>query len=174
MEEVKEAEDDYHQLWQFHYVVLFAAHRLSCLRMLVEDTVAAEDEKAGKSSEKYCRYPTKDWYYNGGGEPNPKVVADTSILLDVVSREGNKLNKVLRELGIYRDKRLNSVVEKVQQAHQKQAMAASGSSYANVMEIHACVFFVAWKSAAEVLKLAAVNRGELVRQHDAEKAALRE
>ncbi|KAF6170055.1 hypothetical protein GIB67_042860 [Kingdonia uniflora] len=33
---------------------------------------------------------------------------------------------------------------------------------------------VAWKLAAEVLKLATANRGELVRQHDAEKAVLRE
>ncbi|KAF6152852.1 hypothetical protein GIB67_025870 [Kingdonia uniflora] len=33
---------------------------------------------------------------------------------------------------------------------------------------------VAWKSAAEVLKLAAAYCGELVRQHDAEKAALQE
>ncbi|KAF6135052.1 hypothetical protein GIB67_014101 [Kingdonia uniflora] len=32
---------------------------------------------------------------------------------------------------------------------------------------------VAWKSAVEILKLASANRGELVRQHDAEKAALR-
>ncbi|KAF6167508.1 hypothetical protein GIB67_031709 [Kingdonia uniflora] len=33
---------------------------------------------------------------------------------------------------------------------------------------------VAWKSAAEVLKLATLNRAELVRQHDAEKGALQE
>ncbi|KAF6135731.1 hypothetical protein GIB67_028587 [Kingdonia uniflora] len=33
---------------------------------------------------------------------------------------------------------------------------------------------VAWKSAAEVLKLAAANRGELVRQHNTEKVTLRE
>ncbi|KAF6164566.1 hypothetical protein GIB67_025392, partial [Kingdonia uniflora] len=55
-------------------------------------------------------------YKNFNERPNPKVVADTSSLFDVL--------------------------------------------------------FVAWKLAAEVLKLAATNRGELVRQHDAEKAAL--
>ncbi|KAF6164137.1 hypothetical protein GIB67_017721 [Kingdonia uniflora] len=33
---------------------------------------------------------------------------------------------------------------------------------------------VAWKSAAEVLKLAPVNRGKLVRQHDTDKVVLRE
>ncbi|KAF6169587.1 hypothetical protein GIB67_003955 [Kingdonia uniflora] len=33
---------------------------------------------------------------------------------------------------------------------------------------------VAWNSTAEVLKLAAANRGELVRQHDTEKAVLQE
>ncbi|KAF6152616.1 hypothetical protein GIB67_013063 [Kingdonia uniflora] len=60
-EEVEEADDDFYQLWRFHYVVLFAAHRRSCLRMLAEDPVLAEDEKAGKSSKKYCRYPVKDW-----------------------------------------------------------------------------------------------------------------
>ncbi|KAF6151335.1 hypothetical protein GIB67_040608 [Kingdonia uniflora] len=76
-------------------------------------------------------------------EPKPKVVADTSSLFDIVSREGSELNKVLGELGIRREKRLNS-------------------------------FSVAWKSAAEVLKLAAANRVKLVRQHDAEKAALEE
>ncbi|KAF6159946.1 hypothetical protein GIB67_033030 [Kingdonia uniflora] len=92
-------------------------------------------------------------------------------------------------------------------------MAASGSAYADVMEIPACVvgtssslvrrprmkktvppskqtspvqlpsvgtagvvadLSVAWKSVAEVLKLAAANRAELVRQHDAEKAILQE
>ncbi|KAF6173865.1 hypothetical protein GIB67_039816 [Kingdonia uniflora] len=68
-------------------------------------------------------------------EPNPKVVADTSILFDIISREGSELNKVLGELGIRREKRLNSVVKKVQQGHQKQAMVASGSAYADVMEI---------------------------------------
>ncbi|KAF6143894.1 hypothetical protein GIB67_001688 [Kingdonia uniflora] len=183
-------------------------------------------------------------------------------------REGSKLNKVLGELGIRREKRLNSVVEKVQQSHQKRAMAASGSAYVDVMEIPACdmgtsrslvrrlkmkktvlhteqttpaqippvgtegvvvdvnmapplkkqkkesgkdirasskgvnleaveqealdlatrdpihldtqirssisQFSVAWKSVVEVLKLAAANRGKLVRQHDVEKDALQE
>ncbi|KAF6152592.1 hypothetical protein GIB67_013039 [Kingdonia uniflora] len=60
LEEVEEAEDDYHQMWLFHYMVLFATHPQACLQMLVEDAVATEDEKAGKSSEKYCRYPGKD------------------------------------------------------------------------------------------------------------------
>ncbi|KAF6153574.1 hypothetical protein GIB67_027441, partial [Kingdonia uniflora] len=61
LEEVEEADDDYHQMWRFYYIVLFAVHRRACLRMLAEDAVAAEDEKAGKVSEKYCRYPAKDW-----------------------------------------------------------------------------------------------------------------
>ncbi|KAF6149737.1 hypothetical protein GIB67_017470 [Kingdonia uniflora] len=139
-------------------------------------------------------------FKNFNEKPNPKVVADTLSLFNVVSREGSDLNKVLRELGIRRGKRLNSVVEKVQRAHQKQTMAASGSAYANVMGVNLktveqealnlatrdpiCLdtqirssisqLSVAWKSAAEVLKLAAANRGELVRQHDAEKAALQE
>ncbi|KAF6142600.1 hypothetical protein GIB67_015086 [Kingdonia uniflora] len=151
-------------------------------------------------------------YKNFNEMPNPKAVTDTSSFFDVFSREGNELNKVLGELGICREKRLNSVVEKVQRAHQKQTMAASGSGYADVMEILACAvdtsislvrrprikktvpsseqitlvliplvgtegvdadLSVAWKSAAKVLKLAAANRGELVRQHDAEKDALR-
>ncbi|KAF6150109.1 hypothetical protein GIB67_035719 [Kingdonia uniflora] len=264
--EVEEAEDDFHQLWRFHYVVLFAAHRRSCLWMLAEDTVLAEDEKAGKSSENeessssdrtmddsvvigtvtadnpsvssgrdvglhagdetggrrgrisLLFEPGRIWVEYSPNlfpkrEPNPKVVADTSSLFDVVSREGSELNKVLGELGICREKRLNSVVEKVQRALQKRAMAASGSAYVDVMEIHVCVVgtlsssvrqpimkktvlpfeqiahvqiplegtegvvadrSVAWKSTAEVLKLAAANRGELVQQHDAEKAALQE
>ncbi|KAF6162135.1 hypothetical protein GIB67_008264 [Kingdonia uniflora] len=201
-------------------------------------------------------------------ETNPKVVADTSSLFDVVSREGSELNKVLGELGICREKRLNSVVEKIQQAHQKRAMATFGSAYADVMEITACIvgtssslvqrprmkktvppseqiapvqippvriegvvadvnmvpplkkqkkesgkdirasskgvnleaveqealdlatrdlirldtqnrsnisqLFIAWKLATEVLKLATANRGELVRQHDAEKVVPQE
>ncbi|KAF6175623.1 hypothetical protein GIB67_022625 [Kingdonia uniflora] len=81
-------------------------------------------------------------------------------------------------------------------------MAASGSTYADVMEIPACAaaveqealdlatsdpirldtqirsrisqLSVAWKSAAEVLKLTAANRGEHVRQHDIEKVVLQE
>ncbi|KAF6159971.1 hypothetical protein GIB67_033055 [Kingdonia uniflora] len=129
-------------------------------------------------------------------EPNPKVVADTSSLFDVLSREGNELNKVLEELGIRREMRLNSVVEKVQRAHQNRVMATSGSAYADVMEIPACdgvnlkaveqevldlamrdpihldtqirssisQLSVAWKLAAEVLKLAAADRDELVRR----------
>ncbi|KAF6144933.1 hypothetical protein GIB67_028116 [Kingdonia uniflora] len=36
----KEADDDYHQMWRFNYMVLFAAYRRSCLRILVEDAVA--------------------------------------------------------------------------------------------------------------------------------------
>ncbi|KAF6151737.1 hypothetical protein GIB67_002020 [Kingdonia uniflora] len=177
-------------------------------------------------------------YKNFNEKPNPKVVADTSSLFDVVSRKGNKLNKVLRELGICREKSLNSVVKKVQRDHQKRAMATSGSAYADVMVIPSCAMgnegvdadvnmapplkkqkkefgkdiraslkgvnleaveqealvlatrdpirldtqiqfsisqlSVAWKSAEEVLKLAAANRGKPVWQHDAEKAVLRE
>ncbi|KAF6157993.1 hypothetical protein GIB67_008122 [Kingdonia uniflora] len=279
-EEVEEAEDDFHQQWRFHYMVLFDAHRRSCLRMLAEDAVLAKDEMAGKLPEneesssfdrtmddsmvigtvtadnpsissgrdvglhagdetgKFFKYaknvdvtkgrrgrisllfePGRIWVeYSPNlfpkGEPNPKVVADTSSLFDVISREGSELDKVLGELGIRREKRLNSVVEKVQRAHQKRAMAASGSAYADVMEIPACdvdiqasskgvnleaveqealdlatrdpislntqirfsisQLSVGWKSAAEVLKLATANRGELVRQHDVDKAILQE
>ncbi|KAF6170714.1 hypothetical protein GIB67_015666 [Kingdonia uniflora] len=137
-------------------------------------------------------------------EPNPKAVADTSSLFDIVSREGKELNKVFGELGIRREKRLNSVVEKVQRAHQNRAMATSCSAYTEVMEIPACAvgtssslfwrprakkmvlpskqiapvqippLSVAWKSVTEVLKLAAADRDELVRQHNAEKVTLRE
>ncbi|KAF6174028.1 hypothetical protein GIB67_039979 [Kingdonia uniflora] len=71
-------------------------------------------------------------------EPNPKVVADTSSFFDVISHVGNELNQVLGELGIRKKKRLNSVVEKVQRSHQKRAMAASGSAYADAMEISTC------------------------------------
>ncbi|KAF6149888.1 hypothetical protein GIB67_008609 [Kingdonia uniflora] len=77
-------------------------------------------------------------YKNFNKKPNQKGVADTSSLFDVVSREGKELNKVLGELGIRRDKRLSSVVEKVQRAHQNRAMATSGSIYADVMEIPTC------------------------------------
>ncbi|KAF6150025.1 hypothetical protein GIB67_002807 [Kingdonia uniflora] len=291
-EEVEEAEDDYHQMWQFHYVVLFAAHRRSYLRMLAEDAVAAEDEKAemrsknpkpsskffvSSSSEessssdrtmndsevigtvtvdkpavpsgrdvglhagiktgqffmtlmrpdgKIDHYQVSSldkWkgnmgieddinisYYNGTGaevcealnkrwrdggiarqfiiddvlkyykfkyvkdrksgylfsdlarpkffdfesvgrpwcdhlvmfvadlaEPNPKGAADTSSLFDVVSQEGSELNKVLEALGIRREKRLNSIIKKVQRAHQNRAMATSGSAYDDIMEIPA-------------------------------------
>ncbi|KAF6134734.1 hypothetical protein GIB67_002135, partial [Kingdonia uniflora] len=58
--------------------------------------------------------------------PNPKAIADASSLSDVVSREGTELNKVLGALGIRKEKRLNSIVDKLS---------------------------VAWKSVAEVLKL---------------------
>ncbi|KAF6172467.1 hypothetical protein GIB67_006980 [Kingdonia uniflora] len=76
--EVEEAKDDFHQLWRFDYVVLFAAHRRSCLRMLAEDAVLAKDEKAGKSSEKYCRYPTKDWMRSKNLKPSSKFVVYAS------------------------------------------------------------------------------------------------
>ncbi|KAF6153203.1 hypothetical protein GIB67_016682 [Kingdonia uniflora] len=172
-------------------------------------------------------------YKNFNEKHNPKASADTSSLFDVVSREGNELNKVLGELGIRREKRLNSVVEKVQRAHQKQALAAFGSSYADIPPVgtegvvadvnmapplkkqkkesgkdirasskgiyleaveqkafdlatrdptrldtqirsNISHLSVAWKSAAEVLKLAAANRGELFWQHDTDKATLQE
>ncbi|KAF6147232.1 hypothetical protein GIB67_039362, partial [Kingdonia uniflora] len=77
-EEVKEAEDDFHSLWRFYYVVLFAAHRRSCQRMLTENAVLAEDEKAGKSSEKYCRYPAKDWMRLKNPKPSSKFVVSAS------------------------------------------------------------------------------------------------
>ncbi|KAF6172723.1 hypothetical protein GIB67_000781 [Kingdonia uniflora] len=51
-------------------------------------------------------------YKNFNEKTNPKVATDTSSLFDFISREGNELNKVLGELGIRREKRLNSVVEK--------------------------------------------------------------
>ncbi|KAF6168425.1 hypothetical protein GIB67_004977 [Kingdonia uniflora] len=295
-EEVEEAEDDYHQMWHFYYIVLFAAHHRSCLRMLAEDAVAAEDEMVGVSyvnEESSSSDRTMDdsevivtvtvdkpaapsgrdgglhagietgqffrtlvgpggnivhyqvsfldqWkrsmdigddidiaYYNGTGaervmnalkscpgqlngnvfemmrvceaftqkwrdgviarqfvaddvlkyykrpwcdhlvmvrgncmqvpgdpalgliyknfneKSNPKAIVDTSSLFDVVSREGNELNKVLGELGIRREKRLNSVVEKLS---------------------------VAWKSVAKMLKVAAANHAE----YEAEKAYLAE
>ncbi|KAF6171439.1 hypothetical protein GIB67_031765 [Kingdonia uniflora] len=47
LEEVKEADDDYQQMWQFYYVVLLDAQCRFCLRMLAEDAITAEDEKAG-------------------------------------------------------------------------------------------------------------------------------
>ncbi|KAF6173170.1 hypothetical protein GIB67_028468 [Kingdonia uniflora] len=77
-EEVEETEDDFHQLWRFHYVVSFAAHRRSCLRMLAEDAVLVEDEMVGKSSDKYCRYPVKDWMRSKSPKPNSKFVVSAS------------------------------------------------------------------------------------------------
>ncbi|KAF6168349.1 hypothetical protein GIB67_018189 [Kingdonia uniflora] len=142
-------------------------------------------------------------------EPNPKGAADTSSLFDIVSREGTELNKLLGALGIRREKRLNSIVEKLQQAHQNRAMVTSGSVYDDIMEIPVCVagtssslvrrprvkrtvppyeqttpvqtpqvgtegvdadLSIAWKSAAEVLKVAAADHSE----YEAEKASLAE
>ncbi|KAF6168168.1 hypothetical protein GIB67_011553 [Kingdonia uniflora] len=60
-----------------------------------------------------------------------------SSLFDVVSREGTERTKVLGVLGIRREKRLNSIVEKVQRAHQNQAMATSSSAYDDILEIPA-------------------------------------
>ncbi|KAF6163936.1 hypothetical protein GIB67_000081 [Kingdonia uniflora] len=100
-------------------------------------------------------------------EPNPKGTADTSSLLDIVSREGIELTKVLGALGIRREKRLNSIVEKVQRAHQNQAMATSGSAYDDILKIPACLS-VAWKSAAEVLKVADADCAS----YEAEKSSL--
>ncbi|KAF6133992.1 hypothetical protein GIB67_040756 [Kingdonia uniflora] len=145
-------------------------------------------------------------YKNFNEKPNPKGVADTSSLFDAVSRKGTELNKVLGALGIRRKKeRLNSIVEKVQRAHQNRAMATSCSAYDDILEIPACVMgtssslvrrprvkrtippseqialvqtpqveteglSVAWKSAAEVLKVDAADRAE----YEAEKASLAE
>ncbi|KAF6140918.1 hypothetical protein GIB67_042331 [Kingdonia uniflora] len=66
-------------------------------------------------------------------------VTNTSSLFDVVSREGTDLNQMFGELGIRKEKRLNSVVPKVQRAHQNRAMATSGSAYDDIIEMHACV-----------------------------------
>ncbi|KAF6152923.1 hypothetical protein GIB67_039630, partial [Kingdonia uniflora] len=143
-------------------------------------------------------------YYKGtSAEPNPKGAADTSILLDVVCREGTELNKVLGALGIHRENSLNFIVEKVQRAHQNQAMATSGSTYDDIMEISDCAagtlsplvwrprealelakrdpirldtqirssisqLSVAWKSAAEVLKVNTADYAE----YEAEKTSL--
>ncbi|KAF6154817.1 hypothetical protein GIB67_032429 [Kingdonia uniflora] len=109
-------------------------------------------------------------YKNFNEKPNPKGVVDTSSLFDVVSREGTELSKVLGALGIRREKRLNSIVEKVRRAHQNRAMATSGSSYDDIMEIPACTLSVTWKSPAEVLKVAAADRAE----YEVEKASLAE
>ncbi|KAF6151538.1 hypothetical protein GIB67_016350 [Kingdonia uniflora] len=46
-DEMVEAEEDYDNMWHFHHVVVLASDRLSCLRMLAEDAVEAEDEKVG-------------------------------------------------------------------------------------------------------------------------------
>ncbi|KAF6151113.1 hypothetical protein GIB67_002365 [Kingdonia uniflora] len=116
-------------------------------------------------------------------KPNPKAAADTSSLFDVVSLEGNKLNKVLGELGIRREKRLNSVVEKIPPVGtervdadvnmapplKKQKKESGKDIRASSKGVNLEALSVTWKSVAEVLKLAAANRGELVRQHDAEK-----
>ncbi|KAF6168582.1 hypothetical protein GIB67_005194 [Kingdonia uniflora] len=148
-------------------------------------------------------------------EPNPKVVADTSSLFDIVSREGSELNKVLGELGIHKEKRLNSVVEKIpacvmgtssslvwrprikktvppsEQAAPVQlppvvtegvvadvnmapSLKKQKKEYGKDIRASSKGLSVAWKSVAEVLKLAAANRAELVRQHDAEKVTLQE
>ncbi|KAF6171365.1 hypothetical protein GIB67_009506 [Kingdonia uniflora] len=356
-EEVEEAEDDFYQLWQFHYVVLFAAHRRSCLRMLAEDAVLAEDEKARKSSKKYCRYPAKDWmrsknpkpnskfvvsasseesslsdrtmddfviigtvtannpsvsyglsipltffqkevmnalkcgpgqlngnifeimrvcevlnqkwrdggiarqfvaddvlkyckfkyvkdrksgylfsdsampkffdfkssgrpwcdylvmvrgncmqvpgepaleliYKNFNEKPNPKAVADTSSLFDVVSREGIELNKIFAcamgtSSSLVRRPRIKKTVLPSEQTAPVQIppvgtegvvadvnmaprLKKQKKEYGKDIRASSKGLSVAWKSAAEVLKLAAANRGELFRQHDAEKAALEE
>ncbi|KAF6139363.1 hypothetical protein GIB67_026205 [Kingdonia uniflora] len=257
-------------MWPFHYVVLFVTHRRSWLRMLAKEAVAAEDEKAGKSSEKirYAKYhyegkrkdvpariddvdtcpeepsfqkprdninvflpsslkpqsvadrgrsisrerkssnfersppvlcdlAKKDKVLSSevravtgvgdccssstdalkNSKPSSKFIVSTSseessssdrtmddfVVIGTVTadnlavsfgrdvrlhagnetgqffnREGNELNKVLGELGIRREKRLNSVIEKVQRAHQKRAMTASDSAYADVMKIPAC------------------------------------
>ncbi|KAF6134010.1 hypothetical protein GIB67_038301 [Kingdonia uniflora] len=148
-------------------------------------------------------------YKNFNEKPNPKGAADTSSLFDVVSREGTELNKVLGVLGIRREKQLNSIVEKVQRAHQNRARATSGYAYDDILEIPACTvgtssslvrrprvkrtvssseqiapaqtpqmgtegvdvdLSVAWKSVAEVLKVATTDRAE----YEVEKAYLAE
>ncbi|KAF6160015.1 hypothetical protein GIB67_033099 [Kingdonia uniflora] len=153
-------------------------------------------------------------YKNFKEKPNPKVVTDTSSLFDVISREGSELNKVLGELGIRREKRLNSVVEKIlpvgsegvvadinmapplkkqKKEFGKDIQASSKGVNLEAVEQEALdlatrdpiridtqirssisQLSVAWKSAAEVLKLAATNHGKLVRQHNTKKVALQE
>ncbi|KAF6160237.1 hypothetical protein GIB67_019006 [Kingdonia uniflora] len=113
-EEVEEAEDNFHQLWRFHYVVLFAAHHRSCLRMLAEDAVLAKDEKAGKSSGKYCRYPTKDWMRSKNPKPSSKFVVsasseessssdrtmDDSVVIDTVTADNPSVSSG-RDVGLH-------------------------------------------------------------------------
>ncbi|KAF6145822.1 hypothetical protein GIB67_028817 [Kingdonia uniflora] len=76
-------------MWHFHYMVLFAAHRRSCLRMLTEDAVVVEDEKAGVSSVRYCRYPVKDWMRSKYLKPSSKFVVSTS------SEESSSSNRTM-------------------------------------------------------------------------------
>ncbi|KAF6136076.1 hypothetical protein GIB67_000480 [Kingdonia uniflora] len=132
-------------------------------------------------------------YKNFNEKPKPKDVADTSSLFDIVSREGSEMSKVLGELGIHREKRLNSVTISKKKESGKDIRASSKGVNLEAVEQEALdlatcdpirldtqirssisQLSVAWKSAAEVLKLAVTNRAELVRQHDAEKAALQE
>ncbi|KAF6157687.1 hypothetical protein GIB67_037260 [Kingdonia uniflora] len=106
-------------------------------------------------------------------EPNPKGVADTSSLFDVVSREGNELNKVLGELGIRREKRLNSIVGKgvnLKAVEQEALELAKRDPIRLDTQIQSSIsqLSVAWRSAVEVLKVAAAERAEL----DAEKVSL--
>ncbi|KAF6165855.1 hypothetical protein GIB67_012752, partial [Kingdonia uniflora] len=104
-------------------------------------------------------------------EPNPKAVADTSIFFNIVCREGNELNKVLGELGtsssLVRRPRVKITVPPSEQTTPVQIPPVGTEGVDADLS-------VAWKSAVEVLKLAAADRDELVQQHDAEKAALRE
>ncbi|KAF6144345.1 hypothetical protein GIB67_024572 [Kingdonia uniflora] len=94
---------------------------------------------------------------------------------DETGREGSELNKVLGELGICREKRLNSGVN-LEAVEQKALDLATRDPIRLDTQIRSSIsqLFVAWKSAAEVFKLAAANHVELVRQHDTEKAALQE
>ncbi|KAF6150356.1 hypothetical protein GIB67_034055 [Kingdonia uniflora] len=105
------------------------------------------------------------------GGPNPKVVADTSSLFDIVSREGNELNKVLGELGIRKEKRLNSKKESGKnirasskgvnhEAVEQEALDLAKRDPIRLdTQIRSSIsqFSVAWKSVAEVLKLASAD-----------------
>ncbi|KAF6135200.1 hypothetical protein GIB67_035271 [Kingdonia uniflora] len=138
-----------------------------------------KDRKSGYLFSDSRRPKFFDFESSRGPEPNPKAVADTSSLFDIVSREGSELNKVLAELGIRREKRLNYVVEKgvnLKAVEQVALDLATRDPIRLDTQIRSSISLlsVAWKSAVEVLKLAVANRAELVRQHDTEKAALQE
>ncbi|KAF6163722.1 hypothetical protein GIB67_036182 [Kingdonia uniflora] len=84
------------------------------------------------------------------------------------------LNKQKKEFG--KDIRASSKGVNLEAAEQEALDLATRDPICLDTQIRSNIsqLSVAWMSAAEVLKLAAVNRGELVRQHDAEKAILQE
>ncbi|KAF6166278.1 hypothetical protein GIB67_008706 [Kingdonia uniflora] len=205
-EEVEEAEDDFHQLWRSHYVVLFAAHRRSCLRMLAEDAALAEGKKVGKSSEKYCRYPAKDWMRSKNPKPSSKFLVsacseessssdrtmDDSVVIDTVTADNLSVSSG-RDVGLHAGDKTGQFLKpnskvvadtsslfdigvNLEATEQEALDLATRDPIRLDTQIRSRIsqLPVAWKSAAEVLKLAVVNRGKLVRQHDTEKATLQE